>query len=281
MLRFQQMRQRIATVYDASEANTLSEMAFEHVTGLKRADWVRQPDEYLSDVILTNLENVENRLLEREPIQYVLGEAWFYHRRFQVTPSVLIPRPETEELTERAIRFLQTMEEPTVLDVGTGSGCIAISLQLECPQARVTGADISPAALEIAEMNGRHWQAPVNWMPLNVLDTDASAALPFFDLIVSNPPYIPQREKADMEVHVAFHEPALALFVPDEQPLLFYEALAELAVEKLKPEGRLMVEIHSAFGLEVMKLFEWKGLQASLFRDLYGKDRIVEATRYR
>lgn len=281
MPRFQELRNQLATVYPAAEGNRIAEMAFEHATGLQRAALIREPNRTLTDQESSRLAEMETQLLAGEPIQYVIGEAWFYQRCFRVSPAVLIPRPETEELTERVIRFLTLAPAPVVLDVGTGSGCIAISLQLALPQSRVTGMDVSAEALAIAHINGQALKANVNWKQGNVLLKPEWTELPLFDLIVSNPPYIPLGEKQEMDAHVAMQEPALALFVPDDRPLLFYEALADLAIEKLKPEGRLMVEIHSAFGLDVVRLFEEKGMQATLVKDLFEKDRIVEATRCR
>ena len=210
------------------------------------------------------------------PVQYVLGKAWFCDREFEVTPAVLIPRPETEELVAWAAEQRPCQR---ILDAGTGSGCIAVSLQLQLPDSQVEAWDISAGALAVAQRNADRLGAGVRFEQHDLLALWPAEAV--FDLIVSNPPYICERERADMEQHVLDHEPEGALFVPDDDALLFYRTLAERAVGgALREGGRLMVEINSAYGPETVALFERCGLHhVELRKDEFGNDRMVSGTR--
>lgn len=223
-----------------------------------------------------------NELLAGNPIQYVLGYAPFYGRDFEVGPGVLIPRPETEELmvwVREKGRSCFRGQPLRVLDVGTGSGCLPISLYWEWSAlgipAHLTGLDISEAALTYARNNAARLEAQVSWVQadLQALSQDAFSDL---DLLVSNPPYVLEKERADMAPHVREHEPGLALFVPDEDPLKFYRLLAGLGRHWLKPGGWLLVEIHQAFGQQLMALFSQFGFHAlTLRKDMRGNDRMI------
>ena len=233
------------------------------------------------------------RLNQHEPVQYILNEAWFCGRKFYVDPSVLIPRPETELVVEESIKLLNrvtTWQSPlrpvpslaggsggsglAILDIGTGSGCIAISLSLKFPGARVWGVDNSSEALRVAERNSRELKANVHFSQLNIQNEFPTGQQ--FDLIVSNPPYISNEEKSGLNENVLNYEPHLALFTPETDPLIFYRAIANLSKSVLKKSGSVVVEINERFGKEVCALFEGEGYsQTQIIRDLAGKDRVV------
>src|SRR5690606_1734301 len=219
------------------------------------------------------------RRLRGEPLQYVLGHADFFGLRLRVTPAVLIPRPETEEVAEEALRRLDGRETPWVLDVGTGSGALALALKHRRPDAEVFACDVSEAALAVAADNAKRLGLAVTFIESDVLDAAFTrAAPPAFDLVVSNPPYVPEAERDDLAAEVRDHEPDEALFVPSEDPLLFYRALAARAPDLLKPGGWLVVAPHAEHGEAVRDCFGGVGLEgATLRRDLAGRPRIVSA----
>ena len=220
------------------------------------------------------------RLSEGEPIQYVLGYAEFSGRKFKVNPAVLIPRPETELLVEEAVRMLRAVgPKPRVLDLCTGSGCIAWSVAFGAPGAEVTAADISPEALGLAETQFSVLPAEVT-APVFVR-SDVLATCPeidgIFDLLVSNPPYVMEKEKSLMRRNVLGYEPGLALFVPDDDPLLFYRAMATAATRLLAPTGVGIVEINEALGPETEEIFRSAGYsETEIIRDFFAKDRFVK-----
>lgn len=229
------------------------------------------------------LLRMAERIAKGEPVQYVVGKAEFYGLTFHVGPGVLIPRPETEELVGAV--ELQNAQAVRVVDIGTGSGCIAISLSKKFPNAKVEGWDISDDTLRIAKGNAERNESNVSFHKVDVLSVSPSEALSLaegkrVDVIVSNPPYICDREKSDMERNVLDHEPHLALFVPDEDPLLFYRKIAELGVEILSTGGRLYFEINRAYGRETVLLLEGLGYSnVQLVQDQFGNDRMVCAIK--
>lgn len=222
-----------------------------------------------------------NRILCGEPVQYVTGIAHFWSYPFEVTPSVLIPRPETEELVARGIEYLKRLRHnPRVLDIGTGSGCIAITVALQVPGTVVEAWDISPDALEVAGRNAGRLGATVKWVSCDALSDASWQGLDTFDLILSNPPYIAPEEMEAVDTHVLRHEPAIALFGPERDPLLFYRVMARHAAGVLVPGGRVLCECSSFSAEAVRKIFEdggWTGVEA--FRDMQGLLRMVEAQR--
>ena len=217
------------------------------------------------------------RLNKNEPVQYVLGEAWFCGHKFLVTPSVLIPRPETEMLVEEAIKDSSKKEASlSILDVGTGSGCIAISLALMFPHARVWAIDVSDDALTVARQNAQQMQTSIQFLNHDILQGPLKDQM--FDLIVSNPPYISEEEKPSISKNVIDYEPHLALFAHATDPLIFYKALSKVAVKNINPGGRLLVEINERLGQEIQTIFLEAGLSSiTISRDLAGKDRVVSA----
>lgn len=215
------------------------------------------------------------RLKRGEPIQYIIGKAPFYGREFLVSPATLIPRNETEELVHLIIKE-NPQQGLRILDIGTGTGCIPISLFLEMKEPEVYALDISLEALKVARQNAKSLKAEVNFLQGDILRE--RIPLESLDILVSNPPYIPEKGKAEMHKNVLDFEPGLALFVPDEDPLLFYRRIAELGREHLKKGGRLYFEIHEDFGPETVDLLESMGYQeVRLIQDLNGKNRIVTA----
>ncbi|MBA4056020.1 MAG: peptide chain release factor N(5)-glutamine methyltransferase, partial [Marivirga sp.] len=218
-----------------------------------------------------------DRLNANEPIQYVLGETIFYGRKFLVNPFVLIPRPETEELVRLILSHLQQnrQKKPGILDIGTGSGCIPVTLALEFPSAKVSATDISDTALDVARKNALRLKASVHFYNSDILKDDLPAT--HFDVVVSNPPYIPWEEKAGMRDNVVEFEPHIALFVSDNDPLLFYRAIIEKALGALHSNGFLAVEINERFGKDIASLMTEKGFQeVEVIRDLFDKERIVK-----
>lgn len=237
------------------------------------------------DVLLTNaqhqhLDQALQRLIQHEPIQYIIGFSEFMGLSIQVTPEVLIPRPETEELVLWILEDLKQIEKPTIriLDIGTGSGCIAIALAKQLPQAEVYALDISKKALEVAQKNAQLHGVEIQFLDVNVLEV--STLNKKFDIIVSNPPYVTPSEKSAMQANVLNYEPHTALFVPEDQPLLFYDAICRLAISDLASGGQLYLEINEAYGPPLIELLtRYNYTSYYLKKDLYGKDRMVKASR--
>lgn len=223
----------------------------------------------------TLLQGIIDRLRQGEPLQYIEGKAPFCGMEFAVNSSVLIPRPETAELVDWIVCEHAT-QQPCILDLGTGSGCIAIALSKQLPQATIEACDISAEALTVAKENARMNEAPVSFFTHDMLDL--GTPLPHsYDILVSNPPYIRQSEAADMSIQVTEWEPHTALFVPDDDALRFYRAIAELGqTEALRPGGHIYVEINQALGKETVALFEAYGYQdVELRKDIYGNERMI------
>lgn len=263
---------RLEALYPPGEARSLVERLCRDLCGFKPYDHIVRPDLEAPEVLSAALE----RLLAGEPLQYVAGWTEFYGRRFNVCPGVLIPRPETEILVREACVRALNVREPRVLDLCTGSGCIAWSIALEVPEAKVTGVDISEVALRVARaQNPGDGDNRPEFVLADVLGEGSFPGGPF-DIIVANPPYIRESERANMHPNVLEHEPSLALFVPDEDPLLFYRAIAGIAKRSLVPGGWGMVEINEALGQETAAVFEDAGLRkVQVFSDFFGRDRFV------
>lgn len=264
------------------EARALAFVVLEDVFGLSRTDIYLGKDTAFSEEDTIRLEKILRRLEQGEPVQYAIGTAQFCDLTFRVTPDTLIPRPETEELVGWVASLLPSEAPCSVLDVGTGTGCIAISLAKQFPRAQVTAWDISEGALAVAQQNAQANGVTVDFCRADVLEVvnDAVASMPTHAplYIVSNPPYICERERAEMEAHVLDYEPASALFVPDSDPLLFYRALARLG-QQLKAAA-VLVEINQAYGQETVRMFQSSGYSnVELRRDIYGKDRMIKAVR--
>ena len=280
MKTYQQFWQSLTPLYDAGEAQAIVRTVLDVEYGMTLTDIICGKVNELSSDEERNLEEIIARLQNGEPVQYVLGEADFAGRTFHVEPGVLIPRPETAELCqwiEEDVSSLEADERKQILDICTGSGCIAITLGLNIPNSEVTGWDISEDALRIAQGNVEMMKAGnvrIEYQDVLALPKAAEAA----DLIVSNPPYICEKEKADMEKNVLEHEPSIALFVPDEDPLKFYRAIAEYASSALKSEGALYFEINPIYEKETREMLEELGFKdIETKEDAFGKKRMMKA----
>ncbi|RYH14765.1 peptide chain release factor N(5)-glutamine methyltransferase [archaeon] len=236
---------RLSAIYAEGEAATISDWVIEHITGSKVSERALNPRKELTPEQASRQNHYLERLLTHEPVQYVLGEAWFCGLKFAVGPDVLIPRPETEELVEWVItncRF--PLDELRILDIGTGSGCIAISLKRRLGKAQVWGCDLSTGALFLAKENAKNLGVDVNFLEIDFLSEQQRAALPVFDVIISNPPYIPESDKSSMHANVLDYEPHMALFVPNDDALIFYKAIADFGKDHLTRNGSIYMEIH-------------------------------------
>ena len=285
---YSQLWRRLLPLYDEREAKAVVRTLLEERFNLTLTDLYTDGLDRLTDEEKVRMETLIERLEAGEPVQYVVGKARFCGRDYMVAPGVLIPRPETEMLCKEVISAynrsycaLQPPEPLRVLDIGTGSGCIAVTLALDLWNCTVTAWDISGDALIIARENAHRLQAHVNLELQDALNPDETALnAPPFDIIVSNPPYICARESKDMAKHVLAHEPHTALFVPDDDPLLFYRSIARYGLSHLKPSGMLAFEINPIYAEETCKMLEHMGYeQIESKEDQYGKERIVIARR--
>jgi release factor glutamine methyltransferase len=273
----QQFKTELADQYENIELSSLLSILFEHITGWNQINQVVNKDENLTQSNVDAFQNALTALKEGRPIQYITGKAWFMGNELMVNENVLIPRPETEELVDWVTEYATIIDKPLqIMDIGTGSGCIAISLKLALPNCMVAGLDISEDALEVAKENAKQLNAEISWMQENILDT---TYLPNkFDIIVSNPPYIPFKENVNMQVQVKNFEPSIALFVTNEDPLIFYRTIARLGKQYLNPNGQLFFEMHYDQGKALLALFDEMGYHAELRMDMFGKDRMLRAS---
>ncbi|WP_082780446.1 peptide chain release factor N(5)-glutamine methyltransferase [Rufibacter sp. DG15C] len=275
----QSLTTHLETVYEAHEARTIAEWVLQHELKCSRFELLQHRFSEASIELQEQVNGYLPRLLQQEPVQYVLGEASFYGREFQVSPAVLIPRPETEELVQMVIQAYKLNPEARLLDIGTGSGCIPITLSLELPTAQVWGLDVSPEALGIAQQNGHQLEASVQWLQQDILQEIPALDSHSLDAIISNPPYVLEDEKELMRENVLAFEPHLALFVPNHDPLLFYRRIAKVAQLLLKPQGKLFFEINERYAKETATMLEGLGYQEiKSGKDLRGKDRFVTAS---
>jgi release factor glutamine methyltransferase len=291
----QYIKKELQQIYEEQEAATIAGLAIEHITGFSKTRRVSKKEEVLSSSQIDQLYNNLSRLKNHEPIQYILNKAWFYGMELYVDQNVLIPRPETEELvrwifddvkqsgkdvfTKRAMKADETTQLK-ILDVGTGSGCIALALKKEMVRAEVWGCDISEEALNVARRNGSALDIRVDFQGMNFLDEGQQKLLPTVDIIVSNPPYVPLKDKMQMDSNVVDYEPHTALFVPDNDALIFYKNLALFGKKRLYENGNIYVEIHEDLGKSVVQVFKENGYSTiELRKDIQGKDRMVKAAR--
>lgn len=273
------IQDRLKDLYPSSEIKAFTRLIMERVCDMLPHQFLLCKDKKLSAKEKGEIHNIVQRLAKHEPIQYIFGKTDFYGFEFQVTPSVLIPRPETEELVEMIVHEYDD-KSIEILDIGTGSGCIAITLKKLLKKADVSAIDVSPEALKIAERNAMNNRVSIFFYERNILDPHraADSLEDEFDVIVSNPPYVMEKEKTEMEKNVLDYEPSLALFVPDNDPLIFYRNIARFAEQKLKKRGYLYLEINSKLGNEVVEMLrrlEFKNVE--LIQDLSGNDRFVKA----
>lgn len=276
----EQFYNKLESKFPQSEIATFFKILIDSYLSIKPVDLVLNPDLELSVEQLKLMKTAEERLHTTEPIQYILGETEFYGYPFEVTYAVLIPRPETEELVERITKDLQeqVFNNLSILDIGTGSGCIAISLAKNLPNAKISAIDISEKAIELAQRNAEKNDVSVNFLKRDILNT---SVLPHkYTVIVSNPPYVRNLEKAEISSNVLDHEPGLALFVDDNDPLIFYRKISELAYSFLEEEGVLYFEINQYLGEETINLIKKIGFTTVELRDDFaGKPRMIKAKR--
>lgn len=272
----QQLLVILAPLYDSREASAIAHLVMEYLTGKTKIERLLHPAVVLSANEEALLQTYMDQLSRQRPVQYVLGEAWFAGMKFHVNEHVLIPRPETEELVAWVINHTEQGAKQ-ILDIGTGSGCIPIALKKGLPAASITSVDIDPNALQVARNNATSLQADIQFIELDFLQEAHWNLLSRYDIIVSNPPYIRQMESHTMAKHVLDYEPSLALFVPDNDALLFYRKIARFSKQHLMAGGMLCLEINEALGKEVSLLFQAAGFETSIRHDLQGKERFVTA----
>ena len=264
-----------AGVYDRREARAFAAFVCEGRLGMRFTDVIVEPDAPCPD--REDLPDILAEIRDCRPAQYIAGFAYFLGRKFAVREGVLIPRPETEEMVCRIVDRYKGRSGMRILDVGTGSGCIAVTLAAELPDAEVTGIDVSETVLAVAGRNGSLCGGRVRFECCDILTRQPGGR---FDLVVSNPPYVTETEKNEMDANVLDWEPGLALFVPDEDPLRFYNRIARLGSELLLPGGKLYFEINQAYGRETAHILEMNQYRdVRVIRDIFGKDRIVTANR--
>ncbi|MDE6085116.1 MAG: peptide chain release factor N(5)-glutamine methyltransferase [Muribaculaceae bacterium] len=268
----------LSPLYGNREAEWIVRAIFECVMGWKPVDMVFKMQYEMNPYTVDRIKEMVERVAAGEPVQYVTGFAPFYGNEFKVQPGVLIPRPETAELVDMIVKDWSGKNDLTVLDCGTGSGCIAVSLARNLPFAKVTGIDVSPTAISVAQENARLLKVSVNIEKVDILTLDKNAETGKWDIIVSNPPYVLENEKPGIEKHVTDYEPSLALFVPDNDPLKFYRPIARYALEALRPGGKLYFEINPLcvkLMLQLLKDFD----DVSVVRDSQGFERFVVAEK--
>lgn len=274
----QKFLEELTPIYDAIEAENFFYMLLEEYQNMKRVDLAMFPDRSFSASELAVFEKALEKLKAQIPIQYIIGKAHFFGLEFEVNPNVLIPRPETEELVDWIIKDFEFKGSPKILDIGTGSGCIPISVAKNLHDSEVFAIDISTAALETATRNANRNQVRVHFVQKDILSTEDLGGM--FDVIVSNPPYVRHSEKDEMRKNVLEYEPHLALFVENDDALLFYRKIADLALKNLKPDGKLYFEINQYLGKETAELLQNKGFSdVELRKDLLGNDRMIKASR--
>jgi len=283
----QKAKKVLLPIYDEQEANALIRILIEHFAQLPIWQLSLSPQATFTQEASIAANQALNRLIAQEPIQYILGQAWFMGYTFMVNPYVLIPRPETEELVQWILDTNPPRPYPIqIMDIGTGSGCIPIGLYLEwtrrypyVPSPKIYGLDVSNEALTIAQQNAKQLNAPIVYKQLDILQA-SNNDFQAIDLIVSNPPYVLESEKREMKPNVLEHEPHLALFVPDQNPLLFYKVIAQRALHWLKPKGQLFFEINEQMGSATKALLEDMGFEGvELQQDIYQKDRFCKGQK--
>lgn len=272
------LRRELAPLYPKGEIEAIIRIIFEHLKGWSPVDIVMHGDTELSPFIKGKVDAILERLRNHEPIQYITGEALFYGLHLSVNPSVLIPRPETEELAELVLKHCGEHPDLEIMDAGTGSGCIAIALARNLKFPQITAIDISPEALGVAEKNARQLKCRIKFRQTDILTLREEPSR--WDVIVSNPPYICTSERALMEANVLDYEPDTALFVPDNDPLRFYRPLVRYGEVSLKPGGALFFEINPIYADDLVRLLDESGYaDVQTHRDIYGKIRFTSAIR--
>ena len=279
---FTYFKTELDDIYDSRESENIADWIFEKVTGLKRWERRENHNHELKQIDSEKIQKYLEELLQHKPVQYVLNEAWFYKRKFFVNENVLIPRPETEELVEWIINNerslvpdVRSSKNLQIIDVGTGSGCIAIALKKELKNTIITAIDLSEKALFVAKENSKKLNAEIIFKQIDFLNSEESDSLLKYDIIVSNLPYIPIAEKEILAKNVSDFEPEVALFVDNNNPYIFYEKISKFAKSHLKENGKIYVEVHEEYAKNVKGIFENEGFISIIKKDIYGKERMV------
>ncbi len=281
---YKQFVEQLKTIYDERESANIADWVFESVTGIKKLDRIIDKQQELNNSTIQQLQIVLQQLLRHKPVQYILGEAWFYKMKLKVNEHVLIPRPETEELVEWVIEEIRNKKADelithnsqfNILDIGAGSGCISIALKKESPDADIFAIDVSDDALKVAHQNAADHKTAIHFWHLDFLNERLWQSLKSFNIIISNPPYIPANEKNKIPKNVVEHEPHLALFVADNDPFIFYKKIASFAYGHLKDGGKVFVEVHEDYSNQVQKLFAEKNFKTEIRKDLFGRERMI------
>lgn len=290
---YQQYLKQLQKIYSAGEAATITGWVFESKAGLLRSDVIKNPKQVLVPSIAAQLQICLAGLMQHQPVQYVLNEAWFCNMKFKVNENVLIPRPETEELVQLVVSeykaFLtitdlaaqpadETPRQLTMLDIGTGSGCIAIAIKKQLPGVAMHAVDVSTLALSVAKENASTQQVEIAFTPLDFLDETTWQQLPLFDAIISNPPYIPLNEKERLDKNVTAYEPHSALFVTDNDSLIFYRKIADFAKNHLAINGKIFMEVHEDFAAATAVVFTGYH-KSAIKKDMFGKERMLIVSR--
>ncbi|WP_291106857.1 peptide chain release factor N(5)-glutamine methyltransferase [Flavobacterium sp. UBA6195] len=268
----------LKNIQDEQEIESFFFILTEYLHNIKRVDVALNPNFELSEDDVEKWNAILAELQLEKPIQYITGEAWFFRLRFEVNENTLIPRPETEELVEWILSSSIIHHPSSILDIGTGTGCIPISLKTNLPKANVSAIDVSEKALEVAKRNAISNKVDISFIQANILEVEDLSQ--YFDIIVSNPPYVRNLEKEEIKKNVLDYEPHLALFVEDTDALLFYRKIAQLALKNLAPNGLLFFEINQYLGKETVELLENLGFKnIELKKDMYGNDRMIKCKK--
>jgi release factor glutamine methyltransferase len=264
-------------IYSEQEASTITSIVFEKFATQSRSSVIMQPDLILDNTTISRLNAALINLLQHTPVQYITGEEWFCNLKLKVSPAVLIPRPETEELVSSVIENISGRKKVSILDIGTGSGCIAIAIKNKTGEAKVTAIDISKDALSVAKENAIAHNTDITLIQLDFLDEKQWPLLDLYDFIISNPPYIPSDEMDTLDKNVKDHEPHTALFVEVNKRIIFYEKIAAFSKMHLNNGGRIFMETHMDHAVTVSDHFRKNGYETEVKKDMFGKERMVTA----
>jgi release factor glutamine methyltransferase len=278
---FDSYRQNLNKVYDVNETEAITLLVINEICNLSKAKIKAFPELEITPEQVERLNNILDELKTGKPVQYILGKTEFYGLPFNVNPSVLIPRPETEELVEWVLGSVSSSQLAvgSLLDIGTGSGCIAISLKKNLPNFKVFAIDISADALQTAISNAKLNEVDIEFIEADILNLKSEIEIPKSEIIISNPPYVTLHDKTQMHNNVTDFEPHTALFVPANDPLIFYKAIADFAVARLTQDGLLFFEINESYGKETAEFLTGKGFKnIELRKDMSGRDRMIKAS---
>jgi len=267
--------QKLRTMYTDGEADAIARIVFEHFISITNKEIALNPGMQLSKKNVADIDGALEKLMQHVPVQYITGFVNFCDLNFRITPAALIPRPETEELTQHILKAIPDNKPIQIIDIGTGSGCIPISIKHHKPEAMVTGIDKSKVALELAEQNARALGGDVRFLEIDFLNEANWIRLNRFNIIISNPPYVPVSDQSRMDPNVLKYEPHIALFVPENRPLLFYEKIAEFSVDHLHSDGEIWLELYDVLSAEILHVFVERGFKGEIFKDVSGKDRFL------